>query len=93
GLYALGSPGRAALSRAITVILTLVFFVGLSLTIGESGPGWAMVCGTAAGLVITSFIALSRAQSAREAAGQASRKVDTKAETKAGSSEPPDKSG
>lgn len=93
GLYALGNPGRAALSRAITVVLTLIFFVSFSLTIGEAGPGWAMVTGAAAGLVITSFIGLSRAQSARDAAGQAARSSETSAETKPGSSEPPDKSG
>ena len=93
GLYALGNPGRAALARAITVAMTIVLFVALSQTMGETGPGWAMVIGTAAGLVVTSFIALSRAQRARDDSGQAASKDAVNDATSASSAEPPPKSG
>lgn len=93
GLYALGNPGRAALSRAITVMMTIALFVTLSLIFGESGPGWAMVIGAAAGLVITSIIGLSRAQGTREASGHAAFSDSTSEETSASSEDPPPKSG
>ncbi|MEM8920317.1 MAG: lipopolysaccharide biosynthesis protein, partial [Pseudomonadota bacterium] len=47
GLYALGNPGWAALSRAVTVTITIILFVTLSFTIKEAGPGWAMLIGSA----------------------------------------------
>lgn len=93
GLYALGNPGRAALARAITVAMTIVLFVALSQTMGETGPGWAMVIGTAAGLVVTSIIALTRAQRARDDSGQAAFKDAVNEATSASSAEPPPKSG
>jgi len=93
GLYALGNPGRAALSRVITVSLTILLFVTLSQMMGESGPGWAMVIGAGAGLLVTSTIALSRAQDAREAAGQAAFNDVVKDATSSPSADPPAKSG
>lgn len=93
GLYALGNPARAALCRAITVVLTLILFVSLSRTIGEGGPGWAMVAGAGIGLLITSYIALSRAQGARDKIGQASLNDAVSDEVSSVSSEPPDKTG
>ena len=93
GLYALGNPGWAALSRAITVTMTIALFVTLSFYMGEAGPGWAMVIGAAAGLIITSVIALSRAQGARDGSGQAAFNASTRDETSVSSDEPPAKSG
>lgn len=93
GLYALGNPGRAALSRAITVTITIILFVCLSYTIGEAGPGWAMVIGAGAGLLITSIIALSRAQGARDASGQSAFSDLVSDATSSPSVEPPAKSG
>ena len=93
GLYALGNPGRAALSRAITVTMTILLFVTLSYYMGEAGPGWAMVIGAAAGLVITSIIGLSRAHGARESSGQAAFSDLTRPDTSASSEDPPAKSG
>jgi O-antigen/teichoic acid export membrane protein len=93
GLYALGNPGLAALARAITVVVTIILFVVLSLTMGEMGPGWAMVIGTSAGLVVTSIIALTRAQGARDTSGQAAFNDLVNDATKSPSDEPPPKSG
>jgi O-antigen/teichoic acid export membrane protein len=93
GLYALGNPGYATLAQAISVSLTLALFVVLSRLMGPSGPGWAMVIGTGIGLVIATTIAISRAQSARDAAGQADFNNATSDDTSAASSEPSDKSG
>ncbi|MEM7494444.1 MAG: lipopolysaccharide biosynthesis protein [Pseudomonadota bacterium] len=93
GLYALGNPGRAALSRAITVALTMVLFVSLSFAMKEAGPGWAMVIGYGFGLLITSIIALSSTQGARDASGQAAFSDLVKDATSASSVEPPAKSG
>lgn len=93
GLYALGNPGRAALSQAITVTITIVLFVLLSISMKTAGPGWAMVIGAATGLLITTMIALSRAHGAREDLGQAAFKDLVREPTSASSSEPPDKSG
>lgn len=69
GLYALGNPGRAAISRGVTVIITMVLFVSLSHAIGEAGPGWAMVIGAALGLLITTIIALTRGTSGLDSLG------------------------
>ena len=93
GLYALGNPGRAALSRAITVAITIALFVALSMTMKEAGPGWAMVIGSGLGLVITSIIALLRVQEAREASGHAAFKDATMDATSDSSADPPAKSG
>ncbi|MEM1389814.1 MAG: lipopolysaccharide biosynthesis protein [Pseudomonadota bacterium] len=93
GLYALGYPGRAALSRGITVIMTIILFVTLSRLMGEAGPGWAMVIGAGSGLLITSAIALSHAYGARDASGQAAFSDLTNDPTSAPSPDPPDRSG
>ncbi|MEM1087631.1 MAG: lipopolysaccharide biosynthesis protein [Pseudomonadota bacterium] len=93
GLYALGNPGRAALSRAITVMITMVLFVILSISMNEAGPGWAMVIGAALGLLITSTIALSRVHGARLASGQEAFSVSVKDATSSPSAKPPAKSG
>ncbi|MEM6651953.1 MAG: hypothetical protein AAF582_05095, partial [Pseudomonadota bacterium] len=93
GLYALGNPGRAALSRAITVAITITLFVTLSSSIREAGPGWAMVIGSGLGLLITAVIALMRAHGAGDIAGQLAFKNLTKDETNASLADPPAKSG
>ena len=93
GLYALGNPGWAAFTRAMAVTITIVLFVTLSRSMQEAGPGWAMVIGSASGLVLASVVAVMLAYRARDAAGQASFSAPTKDETKSPSAEPPDKSG
>ncbi|MDJ0919930.1 MAG: lipopolysaccharide biosynthesis protein [Henriciella sp.] len=93
GLYALGSPGQAALSRAISVALTLILFVTLSHATGQSGPGWAMVIGAGAGLVLASTIALLRAQGVRDASGQADFSDLVNDATSSPSADPTAKSG
>lgn len=93
GLYALGNPGWAALSRAITVIITIIFFVTLSISMNEAGPGWAMVIGSALGLLITSIIALLRAHGARFASGQEPLSASVNDATSSLSVKPPAKSG
>ena len=93
GLYALGNPGWAAFTRAMAVTITIVLFVTLSRSMQEAGPGWAMVIGSASGLVLASVVAVMLAYRARDAAGQASFSAPTKDETKSPSAEPPAKSG
>ncbi|MEO1323875.1 MAG: lipopolysaccharide biosynthesis protein [Pseudomonadota bacterium] len=93
GLYALGNPGRAALARAITVSVTMSLFIALAYTIGDSGPGWAMVIGTGIGLIVASIIALARVQSARDASGQADLREIVSEETSSESTDPPARSG
>lgn len=93
GLYALGNPGWAALTRALAVTITMVLFVALSNSMQDAGPGWAMVIGAASGLLLASLVAVMRAYGAREASGQAAFNDDVSDDTKASSAEPPAKSG
>lgn len=93
GLYALGNPGWAALTRALAVTVTIVLFVALSNSMQDAGPGWAMVMGAAFGLLLASLVAVMRAYRAREASGQAAFNEDVSEDTKASSAEPPAKSG
>ncbi|MEL6666982.1 MAG: lipopolysaccharide biosynthesis protein [Pseudomonadota bacterium] len=93
GLYALGNPGWAALTRAIAVTITIVLFVILSRSIQEAGPGWAMVIGSASGLLLASMVAVLRAYGARDVSGQEGRNANVKDETSSASAEPPAKSG
>ncbi|MEL6693641.1 MAG: lipopolysaccharide biosynthesis protein [Pseudomonadota bacterium] len=93
GLYALGNPGWAAFTRALAVSITIALFVILSQTMQEEGPGWAMVVGSASGLLMASIVAVMRAYAARDASGQAAFKADVIDETSSASAEPPAKSG
>lgn len=93
GLYALGNPGWAALTRALAVTITMVLFVTLANTMREAGPGWAMVIGSASGLLLASLVAVLRAYGARDASGQADLSADVSDETSSSSAEPPAKSG
>ncbi len=92
-LYALGEPGRATLARAACVVTILVLFVVLSLSHGENGPGFAMIIGQAVGLILATWLTLSRLHVRREADGQASRNRARNASINSGSEDPDDKSG